>query len=111
MLTLQEKSFNSVLIHIDVNDVLKDQSDLQCESLARNILETSHKCKEHGIEEIIMSSLVVTQNIDLNLLARVNASLCNMCRENGFASLIILTFLLTIYLKIKYIYLTEVRQF
>ena len=25
------------------------------------------KCKEHGIEETIISSLVVTENIDLNL--------------------------------------------
>ena len=36
------------------------------------------------MKEIIISSLVVTENIDLNLLARVNALLCNMCRENGF---------------------------
>ena len=58
--TLQEESFNSALIHIGINDIFKDQSDLQCESLTRNILEISHKCKEHGIEEIIISSLVVT---------------------------------------------------
>ena len=82
--TLQEESFNSALIHIGINDVLKEQSDLQCESLTRNILEISHKCKEHGIEEIIISSLVVTENIDLNLLARVNTSLRNICRENVF---------------------------
>ena len=31
-----------------------------------------------------MSSLVVTERIDPNLLARVNASLRNMCRENRF---------------------------
>ena len=30
---LKEESFNSALIHIDINDILKDQSDLQCESL------------------------------------------------------------------------------
>ena len=82
--TLQEESFNSPLIHTDINDILKDQSDLQCESLTRNILEMSQKCKEHGIEEIIISPLAVTENIDLNLVARVNASMCNMCRENGF---------------------------
>ena len=36
-----------------------------------------------SIRLIWKSSLVVTENIDLNLLARVNASLCNMRRENG----------------------------
>ena len=74
VLTLQEESFNLALIHIGINDVLKDQSDLQCESLTRNILEISHKCKEHGIKDIIISPLVVTENIDLNLLARKSVS-------------------------------------
>ena len=43
--TLQEESFNSALIYIAINDILKDQSDLQCKSLTRNILEISQKCK------------------------------------------------------------------
>ena len=81
--SLQEESFNSALIHIGINDILKDQSGSQCESLTRNILEISQKCKEHGIEEVIIWSLVVTEYIDLNLLARVNALLCNMRREDG----------------------------
>ena len=110
--TLQEESFNSTLIHIGINDILKDQSDLQFESLTQNILEISQRCKEHGIEEIIISSLVVTKRIDPNLLARANASLCNMCREKMvFVSLIILIFLLKIYLKTNFIYLIQVRQF
>ena len=32
----------------------------------------------------MFAGLVVTERIDPNLLARANASLCNMCRENGF---------------------------
>ena len=47
-------------------------------------MEISHKRKGNGVEEITILSLVVTENIDLNLSASVNASLCNMCRENGF---------------------------
>ena len=34
---LQEELFNSALIHIGIIDILKDQSDLQYESLTRNI--------------------------------------------------------------------------
>ena len=103
--TFQEKCFSSALIHIGINDILKDQSDLQCKSLTQNILETSHKCKEHGIEEIIISSLVVTENIDLNLLA-MEARYCVIFVEKMvFVLLVILTFLLTVYLKINYTYL------
>ena len=54
--TLQEESFNSALIHFGINDILKYQSDLQLESLTRNISEISQKYQEHGIEEIIISS-------------------------------------------------------
>ena len=75
---LQEESFNSTLIHIGINAILKDQSDLQFQSLKRNILKISQRCKEHGIEEIIISPLAVTERIDPNLLARVNALLCNV---------------------------------
>ena len=82
--TLPEESFNSALIDTGINDILKDESNLKFESLTRNILEISQNCKEHGIEEIIISPLVVTDRIDQNLLARANASLYNMCRENGF---------------------------
>ena len=57
--TLQEEWFNSALINIGINVILKDQSDSQCESFTQNILEISQKCKEHGVEEII-SSIVVT---------------------------------------------------
>ena len=52
--TIQEELFNSALTHIGINDLLKDQSNLQRESLTRNILEISHKYKEHGMEEIII---------------------------------------------------------
>ena len=81
---LQEESFNSTLIHIGINDILKDQSDLQFESLTQDILEISQRCKKHVIEEIIILSLVVTERIDPNLLTHVIVSLCNICRENDF---------------------------
>ena len=34
--TLQEESFSLALIHIGINDILKDQSDSQCESLTHS---------------------------------------------------------------------------
>ena len=82
--TLQEESFNSALIQIGINDILKDQSDLQFGLLLRNIVEIPQRCKDHSIEEIIISSLIVTERIDPNLLARANAPLCSICRVNGF---------------------------
>ena len=103
--TWQEKSFNSALINIGINDSIKDQSNLQCESLTRNILKIYHKCKELGVKKIIISSLVVTENIDLNLLAMEARYCVIFVGKMVFVLLVILTFLLTVYLKISYTYL------
>ena len=43
--TLQEELFNSALIHIGINDILIDQSDLQYQPLTQNILEFSLNAK------------------------------------------------------------------
>ena len=43
--TLQEELFNSALMHIGINDILIDQSDLQYQSLTQNILEFSLNAK------------------------------------------------------------------
>ena len=79
--TLQEESFSSALINIGINDILKDQTTYSVSHSLEIFWKYHNNVKNM---EIIISSLVVTENIDLNLLACVNASLCNMCRENVF---------------------------
>ena len=42
------------------------------------------KCKDSGIAEIIISSLVVTEKINVRMIIEANESLRNFCRQNGF---------------------------
>ena len=58
--TLQNNSYDQVLIHVGINDLLNsDKPDHQ--SLSQNIMSVIQKCKDSGIAEIIISSLVVTE--------------------------------------------------
>ena len=47
-------------------------------------MRITHQCKEHGVKEIILSSLVSTSRVNADVLIRFNESLKNLCRANGF---------------------------
>ena len=81
--TLENNSYDQVLIHVGINDLLNsDKPDHQ--SLLQNIMSVIQKCKDSGIAEIIISSLVVTEKINVRVIIEANESLRNFCRQNGF---------------------------
>ena len=47
-------------------------------------MRITHQCKEHGVKEIILSSLVSTSRVNADVLIHFNESLKNLCRANGF---------------------------
>ena len=47
-------------------------------------MKISHHCKEHGVTEIILSSVVATGRVNADVLIDYNESLKNFCRANGF---------------------------
>ena len=82
--TLKEGSFNTALIHVGINDILRDQSELQQQLVLQNIMRIAHQCKEHGVKEIILSSVVATGRVNADVLIHFNEPLKNLCRANGF---------------------------
>ena len=81
--TLENNSYDQVLIHVGINDLLNsDKPDHQ--SLLQNIMSVIQKCKDSGIAEIIISLLVVTEEINVRVIIGANESLRNFCRQNGF---------------------------
>ena len=51
--TLKEESFHTALIYVGTNDIFRDQSELQQQSVLQNIMKIAHQCKDHGVKEII----------------------------------------------------------
>lgn len=42
--TLKEESFHKVLIHVVINDILRDKSKLQQQLVLQNIMKFAHQC-------------------------------------------------------------------
>ena len=47
-------------------------------------MKVAHRCKDHGVKEIILSSVVATGRVNADVLIHFNESLKNLCRANGF---------------------------
>ena len=71
--TLKEKSFHMILIHMGINDILRDQSELEQQLVLQNMMKIAHHYKEHGVKEIVADVLI-----------DFNESWKNLCRANGF---------------------------
>ena len=81
--TLEKMSFDQALIHVGVNDFLNDDT-LSHQIFLQNISSIAQKCKEKGVSEIIISSMVITERVNANIIVEANESLRNFCRQNGF---------------------------
>ena len=67
-----------------VNDILRGQSELKQQLVLQNIMKIAHQCRDHGVKEIILSSVLDTGRVNANVLILFNESFKNLCRENGF---------------------------
>ena len=81
--TLKEESFHTGLIHVGVNDILRNQSEIKQQLILQNIMNIAHQCKGHGVKKIILSSVVATGRVNADVLIYFNQLLKNPCRANG----------------------------
>ena len=82
--TLKEESFHTAMIHVGTNDILRDQSELKQQLVLQSIMSIAHQCKDHGVEETTLSSVVATGRVNADVLINFNQPLNNLCRANGF---------------------------
>ena len=82
--TLTEESFHTVLIHVGINDILRNKSELQQQLVLQNTMKIAHRCKVRTVKEIILSSTVATGRVNADVSIHFNESLKNLCRANGF---------------------------
>ena len=73
---------DAVIIHIGTNNILTKANH---EEIARNIIKIGLNCKNHGVNDVVISSVFAKKNPNLNALRRrVNDSLRDLCSTNGF---------------------------
>ena len=80
---LEDKSIDTVLLHVGVNDLLNDNSKSNVDNLMSNIHKIVEKCKRVGVRNIFVSGLVYTTRVSLPILERVHSLISNYCSENA----------------------------
>ena len=73
---------DTVIIHVGTNDTLTKANH---EEIARSIIKTGLNCKNYGVNDVVISYILVKKNLDLNVgIRRVNDLLRDLCSMNGF---------------------------
>ena len=55
---LNNSSADAVILHVGVNDLLEDNSQLKIENLGDNLRSMVEKCHTYGIKNVFISGLV-----------------------------------------------------
>ena len=74
-----------VIIHTGSNDIPHNNLDIDASILAENIIKFGNKCLDYSVEEVVISSILVKENIRLSsLIRKVNNKLRILCFINKF---------------------------
>ena len=80
---LEDKSIDTVILHVGVNDILNGNSQCNVDNLMSNIHKIIEKCKRVGVRNIFVSGLVYTTMVSLPILERFYILISNYCCENA----------------------------
>ena len=76
---LTNSSPDAVIVHVGVNDLLKDNSKSKVENLEKNLRCMVDKCHTYGVKNVFISGLVYTTGIGLPVLERTHEMIVNHC--------------------------------
>ena len=65
-------TLETVLIHVGINDVLNGKSQSNTENLLSNIKYIVDKCRKFGEKIILISGLVFTTRVSLEVLDKIH---------------------------------------
>ena len=65
---LKDKSVDTAILYVAVNDLLNDNSQSNVDNLMLNIHKVIEKCKRVGVRNILVSDFVYTIRISLPVL-------------------------------------------
>ena len=80
---LEDKSIDTVLLHVGVNNLLNDNIKSNVDNLMSNIHKIVEKCERVGVKNIFVFGLLYTTTVSLPTLEEVHSLISNFCRENA----------------------------
>ena len=82
---MQETEFDTSILHIGVNDVLKLGSSI--ETVSRDIINIANHCKNFGVKQIIISGLTLTTRLNPSFIYYLNNSIKVLYQKHGHKSI------------------------
>ena len=73
----------TVVLHIEVSDILHNDSQSIIDSFIANIKKMVEKCRNTTVGKIFVPGLVCSTNIDLPVLERTRTTLVSLCNSNN----------------------------
>ena len=81
--TLREEQPDIVVINAGCNDVARDKKSAK--EIAENIIGIGHTCRQEGVNEIFISSLIIQGKLkSAKLIGEINIILRQLCEEYNF---------------------------
>ena len=81
---LKDKSTDTVIIHIGINDLLTNSSRSGMDNLIYNMKKVTKKCLMFDVKSVFISGLVYTTRVYVSLLERIHVLIFDFCRKNSF---------------------------
>ena len=82
--TLETNYFKVVLLHVGINDILKNIPRPGIENLILNIKMIIDKCKSFGIQKFNISGLIFNRKVERSILKPVNYELLQLSVKNEY---------------------------
>ena len=81
---LEDRQINTVVIYVEINDILRDRSQSSIDGLLQNIQNMSLKCKKIGVKNIFISGLVHTIRISTDIFEKIHVMIQTFCKKYGW---------------------------
>ena len=81
--TLEEYKYDCVIIHVGINDILRNKNDTDMNNLPESILEIANTCQNYNIGKIFISALLPPKWTKVNI-SQINETLKHLCLRNNF---------------------------
>ena len=82
--TLEEDTPETAIIHVGINNLLLEKNKADVNEIAENIVKIGIRCKENNVKNILISGILYTTRVNVNIVRNVNRRIEESCIENGF---------------------------
>ena len=80
--TLQENEFDTSILHIPANNLLKLGSNI--DTASKNIINIANHYKNFGVKQIKISGLILTTQLNAGFIYQLNNSVKVPCQKHGY---------------------------